>query len=50
MLLKKLLNKNPEERYFNSIQVLYDLKIPITEELYQNWVPIKAIFRQNRHS
>ena len=41
-VLKKLLNKNPEERYFNSIQILYDLKIPITEELSRDWVPIKA--------
>lgn len=41
-VVKKLLNKNPEERYFNSIQVLYDLNIPITEDLYQNWVPVKV--------
>lgn len=41
-IVKKLLNKNPEERYFNSVQVLYDLKIQITEDLYQNWVPVKA--------
>ena len=39
---KKLLSKNPEERYFNSVQVLYDLNIPITQELYQNWVPVKV--------
>jgi serine/threonine protein kinase/tetratricopeptide (TPR) repeat protein len=41
-VMKKLLNKNPEERYFNSIQILYDLTIPITEEIYRNWVPIKV--------
>lgn len=41
-VVKKLLTKNPEERYFNSIQVLYDLNVPITEDLYQNWVPVKA--------
>ena len=41
-VVKKLLNKNPEERYFSSVQILYDLNIPITEDLYQYWVPIKA--------
>ena len=41
-VVKKLLNKNPEGRYFNSIQILYDLKIPIAEELSRDWVPIKA--------
>jgi serine/threonine protein kinase len=41
-VIKKLLNKNPEERYFNSIQILCDLSIPITEEIYRNWVPIKV--------
>lgn len=39
-VIKKLLNKNPEERYFYSYQILYDLNIPISEELYQYWVPI----------
>jgi serine/threonine protein kinase/Tfp pilus assembly protein PilF len=41
-VVKKLLSKDPEERYFNSVQILYDLSIPITEELYQYWVPVKA--------
>jgi len=41
-VVKKLLYKNPDERYFNSIQVLYDLTIPITEDLYKYWVPIKT--------
>lgn len=40
-VIKKLVSKNPEERYFYSYQILYDLNIPITEELYQYWVPIK---------
>ncbi len=39
--VKKLLNKNPDERYFTSVQVLHDLNIPITEELYRNWIPVK---------
>lgn len=41
-VIKKLLCKNPEERYFYSFQILYDLDIPITEELYRSWVPIKT--------
>jgi len=41
-VVKKLLSKNPDERYFNSIQVLYELDIPINEDLYKNWVPIKV--------
>jgi serine/threonine protein kinase len=41
-VVKKLLSKNPEERYFYSVQVLYDLNIPISEDIYQNWVPVKV--------
>lgn len=41
-VVKKLLRKNPEERYFTSVQILYDLNIPITEQLYRDWVPIKV--------
>ncbi len=41
-VLKKLLQKNPEERYNNSIQILDDLKIPISKELYKDWVPAKV--------
>ena len=41
-VVKKLLNKNPEERYFTTIQILYDLNIPISRELYQDWVPTKV--------
>lgn len=39
-VVKKLLNKNPDERYFNSIQVLYDLGIQIKEKLYSEWLPV----------
>lgn len=41
-VVKKLLNKSPEERYFTTIQILYDLNIPTSRELYQDWVPIKV--------
>lgn len=41
-ILKKLLAKNPEERYFNSLQVLYDLNMQINDSIYQNWMPIKV--------
>lgn len=46
-IVKKLLKKNPEERYFNSIQVLYDLGIPITEKLYSEWLPIRTFSDRN---
>lgn len=41
-VVKKLLRKNPEERYFTSIQILYDLNIQITEQLFRDWVPIQV--------
>ncbi len=41
-VVKKLLKKDPEERYYNSIQILDDLDIPVTEELYKDWVPAKV--------
>lgn len=41
-VVRKLLSKNPEERYFYSYQILYDLDIPLTEELYRSWVPVKT--------
>lgn len=40
-VIKKLLSKNPDERYFTSVQVLYDMNIPISEDLYANWAPVK---------
>lgn len=40
-VVKKLLNKNPEERYFSSIQVLYDLGISPNDYLFESWLPIK---------
>ncbi|MCL5031436.1 MAG: protein kinase [Bacteroidetes bacterium] len=41
-VVKKLLRKDPEERHYNSIQILDDLDIPVTEELYKDWVPAKV--------
>ncbi len=41
-VIKKLVKKDPDERYANSIQILFDLKIPVTEELYQYWIPAKV--------
>lgn len=40
-VVKKLLSKNPEERYFTSVQILYDLNIPITN-YYRDWVPAQV--------
>lgn len=39
LVVKKLLSKNPDERYFSAVQILYDLDIPITEEIYREWIP-----------
>ena len=41
-VIKKLLQKDPEERYNNSIQILGDLAVPIGKELYKDWVPAKV--------
>ncbi|NWF89969.1 MAG: serine/threonine-protein kinase [Ignavibacteriaceae bacterium] len=41
-VIKKLLSKNPNDRYYFSYQVLYDLNIPLSEEIYQYWVPVKT--------
>lgn len=47
LVVKKLLNKNPDERYFSSVQVLYDLDIPITEEIYREWIPANNFSDRN---
>lgn len=39
LVVKKLLSKNPDQRYFSAVQILYDLDIPITEEIYREWIP-----------
>ena len=39
---KKLLEKNPENRYQNVLEVLSDLEIPIDNNLTKHWLPAKA--------
>jgi serine/threonine protein kinase/tetratricopeptide (TPR) repeat protein len=41
-VIKKLLKKNPAERYTNAIQILSDLNIELSEEQYGNWMPAKV--------
>jgi serine/threonine protein kinase/tetratricopeptide (TPR) repeat protein len=41
-VVKKLLRKKPEDRYFTSIQILYDLGIPIDENIYRDWIPVRV--------
>ncbi|HED05603.1 MAG TPA: serine/threonine-protein kinase, partial [Ignavibacteria bacterium] len=41
-IVKKLLNKNPNERYSNTLQVLNDLDIKIDESLAKDWMPAKV--------
>lgn len=41
-VIKKLVNNNPNDRYFSAVQILYDLNIPITEDLSRNWGPVKV--------
>lgn len=38
--LKKLLEKNPLDRYLSTLQLLLDLRIPLTKELKTEWVPV----------
>jgi serine/threonine protein kinase len=40
-VVKKLLKKDPAERYTNAIQILSDLDIGVDEELYKDWIPAK---------
>ncbi len=40
-VVKKLLVKNPEERYSNSLQILNDLNIELAPEDYSNFIPAK---------
>jgi serine/threonine protein kinase len=41
-VIKKLLEKNPAERYTNAIQILDDLEIEVNEDLYKDWMPAKV--------
>jgi len=38
-LIKKLVNKEPDKRYTNAIQVLSAINIPIDESITQDWIP-----------
>jgi serine/threonine protein kinase len=47
-LVKKLLAKNPADRFESAIQILNYLEIPLTESLYKDWLPAKTFAdRQN---
>ncbi len=48
-VVERLLNKEPDERYGNAIQVLADLDIPIDESLTKDWLPAK-IFANRKDS
>jgi len=41
-VIKKLLQKNPSERYNNALEILEDLQTPIDENLSKDWVPAKV--------
>ncbi len=41
-VIKKLLEKEPEKRYNNSLEVLFDLKAPIDNKLIKDWTPVKV--------
>ncbi len=38
-LVKKLLAKDPSERYGNAVQILEHLGIPVDESVYKDWIP-----------
>ena len=46
-VVKKLLEKEPEKRYRNSIEILYDLNIPINNKITKDWIPA-AVFSGRR--
>jgi len=41
-VIEKLLMKDPEERYSNVVQILFDLDIPVDESLTKDWLPAKV--------
>ncbi|MCH9028221.1 MAG: protein kinase [Bacteroidetes bacterium] len=41
-IVKKLLEKDPEKRYSNALQVVYDLGFEINASVYNNFVPAKV--------
>ncbi len=41
-VIKKLLTKNPDERFQNAIEVISALNLPIDQTLYRDWVPARV--------
>ncbi|MBK7631430.1 MAG: serine/threonine protein kinase [Ignavibacteriales bacterium] len=41
-VIAKLINKNPEERYKNALQILLDLHLPIDFEIVKDLIPAKV--------
>ncbi len=41
-VIKKLMMKEPDDRYANAVQILADLDIPIDESLTKDWLPAKV--------
>ena len=46
-VIKKLLEKDPENRYNNSLEILYDLNVQINNKITKDWSPAK-IFENRR--
>ena len=42
MVLKKLLNKSPSQRYKNALSILKDLNIKISDNYIKSWKPVKT--------
>ena len=38
-VVKKLLSKEPSDRYGNAVQILEDLNIQVDESVYKDWIP-----------
>ena len=41
-IVKKLLSKKPEDRYNNSIEILYEIDASLIRELSKDWVPARV--------
>jgi fused-like protein len=42
-IIKKLLNKDPNERYTNTLEVLFDLGIDVNQEITKDFLPAKVL-------
>ena len=40
-IIKKLLSKNPDERFHNTIEVISALNLPIDQNLIRDWIPAR---------